>query len=105
MLDKLRGIEDRFAELERKLSDPSIIANNREFAAIARERSQIAELVARSREYRKLSDEMAEHKSLLEGDDQDLRELARNEMPAMAKRHQALEEQIRKLLVPRDPND
>ena len=41
MLDKLKGIEERFAELERRISDPAVIANNREYAQLARERSSL----------------------------------------------------------------
>jgi peptide chain release factor 1 len=105
MLDKLSGIEERFGEIERKLGDPAIIANNREYARLAKERAQLAEIVGRTREYRRLLDEIAEHKSVLEGDDAELRELARGELPALQKRQQALEEKLKQLLTPRDPND
>ncbi len=62
MLDKLKGIEERFAELERKLSDPAVIANNREYAKLAKERASLTEVVESIREYRRLLDEIAEHK-------------------------------------------
>ena len=45
MLDKLKGIEERFAELERRLSDPAVIANNREYAQLARERAQLGDVI------------------------------------------------------------
>ena len=45
MLDKLKGIEERFDELERKLVDPAVIGNNREYAQLARERSQLEDVV------------------------------------------------------------
>jgi peptide chain release factor 1 len=105
MLDKLSGIEERFAELERKLGDPAIIANNREYAKLAKERAQLAEIVERTREYRRILGEITEHKSVLEGDDAELRELARGELPALQKGQQALEEKLKQLLTPRDPND
>ena len=69
MLDKLQGIEDRYAELERKLSDPAVTANNREYAKLAKERASLTELIESAREYRKLLGEIGEHKALLEGDD------------------------------------
>ena len=59
MLDKLKGIEERFADLERRISDPAVIANNREYAVLARERSQLGEVVGAIREYRKILDEIA----------------------------------------------
>jgi peptide chain release factor 1 len=105
MLDKIDAIEERFAELERKLSDPAVIANNREYARIGKERSQLVEVVQCAREYRKLLTDIDEHKAILEGDDADLRELARAELPTLHKRQAALEDKLRTLLTPRDPND
>ena len=103
MLDKLKGIEDRYAELERRLSDPAIIANNREYAVAARERSQLGEVVGAIREYRKILNEIADHRKVLEGDDAELRDLAKAELPSMQKRQAAVEEQLKLLLAPRDP--
>ncbi len=105
MLDKLKGIEDRFEELERRLSDPAVIGNNREYAQVAKERAQLQEVIAAIRDYRKLLDEIAEHKGILEGDDADLRELAKGELPAMQRNQAVAEEHLRQLLTPRDPND
>jgi peptide chain release factor 1 len=104
-LEKIKGIEDHFADVERRLSDPGVTANNREYAALAKERSQLAEVAGCVRDYRRLNDEIAEHKSLIEGDDAELRELARGEMPELQRRYEALEERIKQLLIPRDPND
>ena len=105
MLDKLKGIEDRFADLERRISDPSVIANNREYAVLARERAQLTEVIGAIREYRKILDEITGHRTVLEGDDAELRELAKAELPSMQKAQAAMEEHLRLLLAPRDPND
>ena len=105
MLEKLKGIEERFAELERRLSDPAVIANNREYAQLAKERAQLQEVAAAIRDYRKLLDEIAGHKAILEGDDADLRELAKAELPAMQRQQALAEDHLRQLLTPRDPND
>jgi peptide chain release factor 1 len=105
MLDKLNGIEEHYADLERRLADPAIISNNREYAQLARERSQLEEVAAAIREYRRLLHEIADHKTVLEGDDADLRELAKAELPAMQRRQAALEDRLKQLLTPRDPND
>src|SRR5579885_22218 len=94
MLDKLKGIEERYAELERRISDPALIANNREYAPLAREHASLAEVIGAIREYRRLLDEIAEHRAVLEGDDSELR-----------KRQAELEERIKTLIAPRDPND
>jgi peptide chain release factor 1 len=105
MLDKIAAMEERFAELERKLGDPAVIANNREYARIARERAQLADVIASAREYRHVLGEIADHKSLLDGDDADLRELAKSELPALQQHQAAIEEKLKELLTPRDPND
>ncbi len=105
MLEKIKGIEERFAEIERRLSDPTIIANMREYAALAKERAQLAEVAECVRDYQRLSEEMAGHRALINGDDPDLRELARAEMPELQRRQTALEERLKQLLTPRDPND
>src|ERR1019366_6573304 len=103
--DKIKGIEQRFDKLEGRLSDPTVIANQREYTALAKERSQMSEVAGAVREYRKVSDEIAEYKSYMDGDDADMRELAKAEMPELQRRLAALEEKIRVLLTPRDPND
>ena len=78
--DKIKGIEQHFDELERRLSDPAVISNQREYTSLARERSQMSEVASAVREYRKVSDEIAEYKSYMEGDDADMRELAQAKM-------------------------
>ncbi len=105
MLDKLKGIEERFAELEQRLSDPAVIANNREYAQLARERASLQEVIGAIRDYRRTLDDVAEHRAVLEGDDAELRELGKAELPALQRRQAELEGRIRILITPRDPND
>src|SRR5271167_1443255 len=105
MLDKASAIEERVAELERKLSDPATLGNQREYAKLAKERSQLSEAAHCAREYIRIADEIAGHKSILDGDDADLRELAKAELPALQKNLAAVEEKLKELLTPRDPND
>ncbi|HUO04796.1 MAG TPA: peptide chain release factor 1 [Candidatus Binataceae bacterium] len=105
MLDKANAIVERFAELERKFGDPAVIANQREYARIGKERSQLSETVQCAREYIRLSDEIKEHRALAEGADQDLKDLARAELPELLKRQAALEERLKVLMTPRNPND
>jgi peptide chain release factor 1 len=105
LIEKLNGIEERYAELERRVSDPAVIANNREYAVLARERSQLEEVATAIRGYRKLLDEIDDHRALLEGDDVELRELAKAELPTMQHQQAQAEENLKHLLAPRDPND
>jgi peptide chain release factor 1 len=105
MLEKLKGIEERFTELERKLSDASFMANKREYALAAKERAQLEEVVRCIREYRRIVGEIAGHKEVLESSDAELRELAKSEMPQLQKTQAMLEDRLKELLAPRDPND
>jgi len=105
MLDRLLEIERRYEELERLVVDPAVIANRREFAALGRERSGLEETVARFRERRQLARDIDEHKELLQDADQELRALARAELPALETRLVELDETLRTLLLPKDPND
>src|ERR1700675_3282860 len=105
MLDKASAIEERVAELERKLSDPATLGNQREYARLPKERSQLSDAAQCAREYIRIADEIAGHKSILDGNDADLRELAKAEMPTLQKNLGAVEEKLKELLTPRDPND
>ena len=105
MLDRLAEIERRYEELERLVADPTVIANRREFAKLARERSQLEETVARWRERQRLAREIEEHRELAREKDAELRELARGELPALEARLAALDATLKQLLLPKDPHD
>src|SRR5260370_39138289 len=105
MLDKASAIEERVAELERKLSDPATLGNQREYAKLAKERSQLSEAAQCAREYIRVAEEIAGHKAIVDGDDAELRELAKLELPALQKNLSTVEEKLKELLTPRDPND
>jgi len=105
MLDKVKGIEDRYAELERQLGDPAAMANSREYARLAKERSQLQEVVECIRDYRRAQNEVADYKGALESNDAELRELAKEELPVLRERMAGLETRLKQLLTPRDPND
>jgi peptide chain release factor 1 len=105
MLDKLQQVENRYQELEGLLIDPAVLGNRKEFAKLAKERSTLEQIVARYRDWKKLSAEIDGHKLLLEETDPELREIAKAELPGMRERLQALEDELKRLLLPRDPND
>src|SRR5436309_823404 len=105
MLDRLAEIERRYEELERLVADPTVIANRREFAKLARERSQLEDAVACWRERQRVSREVDEHRELVRGKDADLRELARAELPALEARLAELDAALKQHLLPKDPND
>jgi peptide chain release factor 1 len=105
MLERLQEVERRYEELERLVVDPAVIANRREFAALGRERAALEETVARFRERKQLARDVDEHRELLEDADPEMRAMAKAELPALEERLTALDETLRRLLLPKDPND
>jgi peptide chain release factor 1 len=106
LLDKLRQIEARSNEIERILADPAIFSQPAEYARLRKELSESAEIVGRFREYREVLGRLGEARHILaEGGDPELQELARSEVEDLTARQTALEDELKRLLVPRDPND
>jgi len=105
MLERLAEVERRYEELERLVVDPAIIANRREYAKLSRERAQLEDTVKGYRERQRLERDIAEHRELLHDPDVGVRELARGELPELEAELAALDERLKALLLPRDPND
>ncbi len=105
MLERLTEIARRYEELERLVADPAIVADRREYAKLARERSQLHETVEAYRRRQQLERDVAEHRDLLHDPDPELRDMARGELPALEAELAALDERLTLLLLPRDPND
>jgi peptide chain release factor 1 len=105
MFERLAEIERRYEELERQVADPTVIANRREFARIAKERAQLEDTVTCWRERQRVSHEVEEHRELVRGKDADLRELARAELPPLEARLAELDAALKQHLLPKDPND
>jgi peptide chain release factor 1 len=105
MLEKLEAVERRYRELEGLLGDPDVIANRREYARLAKEHADLSELVSGYREWRRVQVEIDEGKALLQDADADVRELAKAELPVLREKLARLEEELKRRLVPKDPND
>jgi peptide chain release factor 1 len=105
MFDKLQAVEERYTELERLLGDPVVIGNRREYTKLAKERSGLESIVATFRHWRALQAQIEGNRSLLQDADEDVRALAQEELPGLRERNQQLEDRLKVLLVPRDPND
>src|SRR5207245_10306899 len=106
LFDKLRQIEERSEELERVLADPKIYGQPAEFARLRKEHADSVEVVERFREYREVLRRLGEAQHLLtEGGDRELAELAQLEIDELSARQTALESDLKRLLLPRDPND
>ena len=105
MLERLAEVERRYEELESLVVDPAVIANRREYAKLSRERAQLEETVTGYRERQRLERDISEHRELLHDPDAGVRELARGELPELEAELAALDERLKALLLPRDPND
>lgn len=105
MLSKLKEIEKRYEALEGLLSDPAVIANYTSYQKYAKEHAGIAEIVETYREYSRIGAQIEDNKSLIRDGDEELRELAKEELPDLREKQQRLEEYLKILLLPKDPND
>jgi peptide chain release factor 1 len=106
MFDKLRQLEERYAELSRRLSDPQVIGQTAEYAKTAKAAAELSDVVQKFGEYKELLQRLSEAKHILaEDDDREMREMAQAEVDTLSARQTALEDELRTLLLPRDPND
>lgn len=106
MLDKLQAIEDKYSELENLISDPTVIANMTEWQKHTRAHSKLTPLIVKFREYKEVLQGLADTQELLDDNPEaDLRDMAQAELSELKSREAALVEELRILLLPRDPND
>lgn len=105
MFEKLKTIEGNYVALEEKLASPVAAADPAEFARLMREHKQLTPIVEAYRAYRAAEDGMEEARAMLEEGDAELRELAESEFYACRDRCSELENELKILLLPRDPND
>ncbi|WP_434564766.1 peptide chain release factor 1 [Thermoanaerobacterium thermosaccharolyticum] len=104
MIDKLKTIEDRYVELSRKLSDPESMKDMDEWKKMAKEHASLEEIVQKYREYKKVLDDIKSTKEIIELDD-DLKDMAQEELKSLEERENKLLNEIKLLLLPKDPND
>jgi peptide chain release factor 1 len=105
MYGKLEAVERRYLELEDLLVSPTTIGNRKEFAKLAKERSDIEEIVHAFRQWKDVQSRIDGNKSLLQDPDEAMRALAQEELPELRVRNDELESRLKHLLLPRDPND
>jgi len=105
ILNKLRDIELRYRELEGLLSDPQIVSKQGIYQKYAKEHADLSELVDKIRRLEKNKERIAENSELLAESDEELRAMAKEEMQSLQDEQVRLEETIKILLLPKDPND
>ena len=106
MFPKLEELEIKRLSLEEKLSDAALIANQREYKKVAQEHSQVTKLTVLCSAYEKVHEELVENNEMLqEEEDPELLELVKNDIDELQERSTKLENDIKFLLLPKDPND
>ena len=105
MFDKLDFILEKYEELSLKVSDPDVINNQKLWQKHIKEMGEMEPIVNKYREYKKAKEAVAEAKEMLDSGDEELRELAKMEIAEYEEQLPQLEEQLKILLLPKDPND
>lgn len=105
MFDKLDFILEKYEELSLKVSDPDIINNQKLWQKHIKEMGEMEPIVNKYREYKKAKEAVAEAREMLDSGDAELRELAKMEMAEYEDQIPEMEEQLKILLLPKDPND
>ncbi len=106
MFERLNDVENRYDELARRMSDPEVFNDPKEYQKVAKEHSDLSELVAKYREYKSVHQQKLDTEALLhEHLDDEMRELAQMELDELKEKEPVLERELQVLLLPKDPND
>lgn len=105
MLDKLDAFKARFEELSIALSNPEIVSDHKKYRTLSKEYRQLEKVVKAADTYQKILDDIAFNKEVLNADDEEMRELAKEELPTLLEQKEDQEKEIRTMLIPKDPQD
>lgn len=105
MFDKLIDLEKRYIELSDKINDPEIISNNEEWRKLMKEHSDISPIVNKYKEYEQTKQAIEDAKEMLNENDEEMRMLAKEELNENTQKLEQIKEDLKILLIPKDPND
>ena len=105
MLERLEDLEARYTELEQQLADPEVIADHRRVQELAQERSDLETVVSLYREYRGAAKQLEEARVLMREGDDDMRDLAHEEVEELSEQVARLDQEMKLALLPKDPKD
>ena len=106
LIDRLKRIKEKFDRINQQLSDPEFLNNRDKLVNLSRERSDLTEIINAYEEYSRILNNIAGNKEILNsGGDKELSELAQSELQELEEKKEKLEEQIKFLILPKDPND
>ncbi|EQB89311.1 peptide chain release factor 1 [Clostridium punense] len=106
MLDRLHFLENKYDELSNKISDPTVMANQKEWQKLCKEHADLEVIVTKYREYKEAETDLEANKEMLnEESDRDMREMIQEEIKSLTETCETCQEELRILLLPKDPND
>ena len=103
MFQRLEAVEKRYEELNKKIADPEVIANTSEWTAYMKEHAEIEEVALKYKEYKKVQQELADAEEMMK--DPEMKELAEEEAREDREKLPKIEEELKLLLIPKDPDD
>ena len=105
-IDKVQAVENKFIDLEQRISDPSVIARQDEWQKLTKEHASLAPIIETFRKYKDVSATIADDKEIIaDGSDAELTAMAKEELSELMKEQETLEEELHVLMLPKDPND
>ena len=106
LLEKVLSLQDKYKRLEESLADPAVIADMKKFVQLNKDYKELQPIIAAGLEYKRLLDELAQAKDILMNEkDEDLKEMARDEIAEIEPKLPEMEQNIKLLLIPADPDD
>src|SRR6185312_9699241 len=105
MFDRLDQLEARYEDLGHQMSDPTLVQDQKKFQTVAKRHRDLEPTVEKFREYRQIKEGIADARAMLAETDADIRAMAQEELLTLEPRLDEVEEELKILLLPKDPND
>jgi peptide chain release factor 1 len=105
MFERLEQIEARYEELSRQLADPEVLSDREKYQKVAKQHRELEPVVEKFREYRRVKNGIADARMMLAESDAEIRAMAQEELTTLEERAPRIEEELKLLLLPKDPND
>jgi peptide chain release factor 1 len=105
LASKLDQLEKRFDELTQQMADPAIISDSDQYRKVTKAQSELSDIVAKYREWKKVEDSLSQARPMLQDSDPDLKSMAEMEITELEPQRTQIEEDLKILLLPKDPND
>ena len=106
LLEKVLSLQDKYKKLEEQLADPAVIADMKKFVQLNKDYKELQPIIAAGLEYKRMVEELSQAKDILMNEkDEDLKEMAREEVAGIEPRLPEMEQRIKLLLIPADPDD